>query len=244
MRLSRSIISSLILTTMAFAQSPSTQPAAAPTTSPADVADVKAAIAAYNAAVESGDIKTLSSSIAVTTPVQKQAIDLMGTLTKASRGLYQAAVDTYGKDSLAKNNVAKEAFPSGYPSIPAEAQDIKVTGDKATVSVGTPDGPPPLAMIKKDGAWKIDGDALLPPMTDKQMTEQRTVIDAAIAAIDDTATDVKAGHFKGPDEALAIMNFRVQKAVRQAQMKLMPLEAPTTEPTTQAATEPTPTPMP
>jgi len=40
------------------------------------------------------------------------------------------------------------------------------------------------------------------------------------------------------------MNFRVQKAVRQAQMKLMPLEAPTTEPTTQAATEPTPTPMP
>ena len=256
MRLHRSIVASLFLTAAASAQMaptmppstpPDAQPASMPTTNPADaatVAAVKAAIAKYNAAVDAGDIKTLSDSITVTTPIQKQAVALMGTLTTASRGLYQAAIDTYGKDSLTKDNVAKESFPSGYPTLSADAGDIKVDGDKATISSGAPDGPPPLAMKKIDGVWKIDGDALLPPMTDKQMKEQESVIDTAIDAIKGTADDVKAGHFRGPDEALVVMNHRVQKAVREAQMKLMPLEAPTTESATQPSTQPAMTPMP
>jgi len=204
-------------------------PASQPTTNPAAVAAVQEALAKYNKAVESADVKTLVDSVYVSSEPQKKALALMGRLTTAGRELYDAAVATYGAAELEKDNVAKSSFPAGYPQLAAEGLNVKVDGDKATLNSPSPDAPPGLTMINKDG-WKIDGDALLPAMTDKQLNDQTTILNAAIAAIQDVTTDVKAGKFRGADEALVVMNLRVQKGVRAAQAKLAPMVAPSTEP--------------
>jgi len=221
---------SLVLASVAFAQT--TQPAAPasqPTTDPAAVAAVQDALAKYNKAVESADVKTLVDSVYVSSDAQKKALALMGRLTTAGRALYDAAVATYGAAELEKDNVAKASFPAGYPQLAAEGLNVKVDGDKATLSSPSPDAPPGLSMINK-GGWKIDGDALLPAMSEKQLNDQTSILNAAIAAIEDVAADVKAGKFRGADEALAIMNLRVQKGVHAAQAKLAPMVEPSTEP--------------
>ena len=201
-------------------------PTSEPTTEPAEAAAIKAGLATYNKAVDEADVKGLLGTVYVSTDTQKQALQQMAKLTTAGRGLYDASVAAYGVPALTHDNVSKQSFPGGFPQLSGQGLSVKVSGEKATLSSAQPDGPAALSMIKKDGAWKIDGDALLPPLGAKELADQTSIIDAVIAAIDDTAADVKATKFRGADEALAIMNVRVQKAVRAAREKLAPMEMP------------------
>lgn len=229
MRRSLSACISLALTSAVFSQ---TMPSTQPTTDPAAAGAVKDALAAYNKAVDAADVKTLVGSVHVSSDLQKQALALMSKLTLSGRALYDSSVAIYGADELAKDNVTKTSFPAGYPQLMGDGMTVKVEGDKATLSSPTPDGPPALSMVKKDDAWKIDGDALLPAMNAKQLGDQSMIINAAIAAIDDVTADVKAGKFRGADEAIVVMNLRVQKGVRAAQAKIVPVPDAATAPAT------------
>lgn len=206
---------------------PTTKPATtAPTSQPEDVAAIKKVLADYNAAVTKGDAAALQTFIAVSTDTQKQAMGLMGRLTVAGKSVWDAAVDKFTEAQLTKDHVDRTSFPAGFPELPTDVMDIQPNGDKASLVNRMQADAPPLSMKKVNGEWKIDGDALLPPLTDKQLKEQTSVLDAAIAAIQQTADDTKAGHFRGGDEVVTLMNFRVQKAVRAAQAKLIPLDDP------------------
>jgi hypothetical protein len=219
--------------------SPASQPTTAPTSQPADVAAIKETLSKYNAAVDAGDVPVLSGFITTSSPTQQKALALMGRLTTSGRSVYNASVEKFTEAGLAKENVEKAAFPGGFPPLPAEQLDVRPDGDKASLVNRLAAEAPPLSMKKVDGQWKIDGDSLLPNVTEKQLTEQTSIIDAAIGAIDQTANDVKLGHITGADEVIVLMNHRVQKAVRAAQMKLMPMEemppTPTTGPAAGAA---------
>lgn len=247
--LSLSTAAVLCMATLSPAQLLPTAPppatAAAPTSQPEDVAAIRATLAKYNAAVAAGDTATLQTFIATSNEIQKKAMALMNKLTGAGRDIYQATVTKFGEAELAKNNVERQSFPAGYPPLPADAIDVVPNGDKATLVNRMAAEAPPLAMKKIDGAWKIDGDALLPNITEKQLADQTIVLDSAIGAIGETAADVTAGHFRAPDEVVVLMNGRVQKAVRAAQAKLAPVDEPAaggpagpTGPTTAPATAP------
>lgn len=241
----RSLALSLLFSSAAVAQMPipvappqMAPPASAPASQPADVAAIQKTLADYNAAVAKGDVPALLSFVVVSTDTQKQAMALMGRLTSSGRGVYQSVADAFGEAELAKGNVDRQSFPAGFPAMPAEAMEIRPDGDKATLINRMAAEAPPLAMKRIDGQWKIDGDALLPALTDKQLQEQTTVLDAAIGAIDQTAADIKAKHFRAPDEAVVLMNHRVQKAVRAAQEKLTPMADPSMPPAAGPATSP------
>ncbi|MDB5326779.1 MAG: hypothetical protein JWM57_2348 [Phycisphaerales bacterium] len=206
------------------APKPAPATAAAPTSQPEDVAAIRDTLAKYNAAVTAGDVATLQGFIATSSDTQKKALALMGKLTNAGRDVYQAAVTKFGEAELAKNQVERQSFPAGYPALPADAVDVVPNGDKASLVNRMAAEAPPLSMKKVDGAWKIDGDALLPSITEKQLNEQTAVLETAIKQITDTAEDVTAGHFRSPDEIVILMNARVQKAVRAAQAKLAPMD--------------------
>ena len=205
---------------------PAPATAAAPTSQPQDVAAIRQTLAKYNAAVAAGDTATLQGFIATSNDTQKKAMALMGKLTDAGHDVYQAAVKKFGEADLAKNNVERQSFPAGYPALPDDAVDVVPNGDKATLVNRLAAEAPPLAMKKIDGEWKIDGDALLPSITDKQLAEQTSVLNSAIEAINETTADVTAGHFRSPDEIVVLMNHRVQKAVRAATAKIAPMQDP------------------
>lgn len=217
---------------------PASPPATSPTSQPADVAAIKDTLAKYNAAVETGDVATLKTFISTSTPTQAKALELMGKLTAAGRSVYVAAVEKFTEAGLAKENVEKAAFPGGFPPLPVDMMDVRPEGDKATLVNRLAAEAPGLSMKKIDGAWKIDGDALLPSVSEKQLGEQTSIIDAAISAITQTAADTKAGHITAADEVIILMNHRVQKAVRAAQQKLMPIEEMPPMPTTAPAAGP------
>ncbi|HEX8324855.1 MAG TPA: hypothetical protein VF595_13180 [Tepidisphaeraceae bacterium] len=210
---------------------PALPPASAPTSQPADVAAIRKALSDYNAAVVKGDAEVLKSFVVVTTDVQKRAMNLMGRLTTSGRTVYDAAMQKYGQAEMTKSQVERLSFPNGFPALPEDGLDIQPSGDKAMLINRLAAEAPPLGMMRMDGGWKIDGNALLPPLTEKQFNDQMTVLNAAIDAIDQTTADINAGHFRTPDEAVTIMNLRVQKGVRAEQAKLVPLEGPTTGPT-------------
>ena len=206
---------------------PAVRPTSAPTTQSAEEKDVRAALVQYNAAVAAGDVPTLIQFISVSTPQQKAALALMGRLTTSGRGVYDAAVAKFGQADLAKEGIDRTAFPAGFPPMPVDDVALLVNGPKATlVAKGAADGAQPIALTKKDGQWRIDGDALLPVMSDKQLAEQTTVLNAAIEQLDQTSGDVKDGRFRAPDEIVVLLNHRVQKAVRTAQAKLAPMDDP------------------
>ena len=234
----RSLAVVAVLTTAALAQTPATEPAvnrigptSAPATRSADEADVRAAIVTYNAAVNAGDTAKLVDFVSVSTPIQKSALTLMTRLTTVGRDMYSAIKDKFGEKEMAAGGVDKSSFPAGFPELPADQIDVRVNGDHASLLVRSSADAPPLGMKKTATGWKLDGDALLPAMTDKQLTEQGAVLGAATDEIQQTAADVRAGHFRSPDEAVLVMNHRVQNAVRTAQAKLAAQDA-ATQPTT------------
>ena len=198
------------------------------TSQPGDEAAVKAALKKYNDAVNAGDVAVLKDFIAATSEGQKKALELMARLTGSGRAVYNATLEKFGEKALTEANVERRSFPGGFPPMPVEQMTIKPEGDTASLVIGGPEGPsgPPLTMRRTAGTWKIDGDALLPPLTDKQIKDQTSILEAAMKAIDDTGADVKAGHIKAADEVVVLMNHRVQKAVQAAQMKLAPMEDP------------------
>ena len=198
------------------------------TSQPGDEAAVRAALKKYNDAVTAGDVAVLKEFISATSDGQKKALDLMSRLTGSGRAVYNATLEKFGEKALTEANVERRSFPGGFPPMPLDAMTIKPEGDIATLVIGGPDGPggPPLTMRRTAGTWKIDGDALLPPLTDKQIKDQTSILEAAMKAIDDTGEDVKAGHIKAADEVVVLMNHRVQKAVQAAQLKLAPVEDP------------------
>ena len=208
-----------------------------PSTPSPDEQAARAALEKYNAAVSAGDVQQLTEFVAVSTPLQKSALSLMGRLTGTGRSVYNAVLEKFGEKQLTEDGVARESFPAGFPELPLDQLDIRVTGDRASLTIRSSAEAPPLAMRRIDGQWKLDGDALLPAMTDKQLEEQTQVLTAAIGAIEQTAADIKAGHFRAADESVAVMNLRVQKAVRIAQTKLAATAetAPMTPPTTTPA---------
>lgn len=215
------------------AQAQSTQP----TTSPANEAGVKAALQGYNQAVGKSDLPKILEAIDITDDLQRQALSLAGRLMAARDALYKASVEKYGVEKLDADGATKEVFDQSvptFPQFPLDEMQIKVTGDTAKLMM--PSGEEaPFTLKRMDGTWKIGSD-FLPKMTQKQIDEQKMILDAAADAIDTIRDDVAAGHIRSGDEVLLLMQHRTQKAVRNVQMKQF--EAQMQEQIKAAATQP------
>lgn len=191
-------------------------PTTAPATNPADAAAVKDALAKYNAAVEGGRVDEVIASISTSNETQQKALKLMGRLTTASSGLYEATKAKFGQEKMEAEGVDASAFQGAFPQLPVDELQVNVSGD--TAALITAEGQPlPFTLVKKDGVWKIDGSFL--QFTEQQLTDQTKILDAVIGAFEQTKVDVTAGHIQAPDEVLVLMQHRAQKAMRAIQMK-------------------------
>lgn len=229
MKLIRSLMLTALVASLTLAQT--TQPS----TQPADEAGAKQALLKFNAAVEAVEVEKILSCIEFADETQKKAMQLMGDLSVVSDQLYKATLAKFGEAELQKEQVTRERFQNGFPVIPLDQIQIKVSGDKAALV--TADGDVlPLSLTKTaSGDWKIDG-AKLQAFTPEQYNEQKKIIDAVAEAMKQTTEDVKGGKVRSPDEVPLLMQHRVTKAIRQVQMAqippelLDPGEGPTTGP--------------
>jgi hypothetical protein len=209
-----------------------TQPAGAlstgPTTSPAEVAAVLDALKSYNQAVKDGDMDAVAKVLQLNTEPQKKMIGIAKTLVAGGKGIYGAMVEKFGKDALAKENIAQDQFPGAFPELPLEQAKVKVEGATAGIRFGADEsGPAVLTAAKSaDGGWKINADGLLAGLTEQQVTQQGTLIGAVVEVMNKTAGDVKAGKIDAPDEVMALFRHRVEKKVREVQMKQMQDQLP------------------
>lgn len=235
MKLVHSFVLVSILGSLACAQAlppAATQPAAAPatgpTTSPAETAAVLDALKKYNQAVKDGDIDGVAATLQLNTEPQKQMMGVAKQLVAGGKGIYGAMLEKYGKDTLATEGIDQEQFPGAFPELPLDQAKVRMEGATAGIRFGPDEAGPAVLTVAKgaDGAWKINADGLLPGLTDQAVKQQGAIIGAVVEVMNKTAADVKAGKIDAPDEAMVLFRHRVEKKVREAQMKQMQEQLP------------------
>lgn len=254
MKLIRPLMLTTLVASLTLAQptpAPVAAPSTQPATQPADDAGARQALLTYNAAVEAADADKILACIQFTDDTQKKAMQLMGDLSVISDKLYKATVAKFGEEQMRKERISREQFQSGFPVIPLDQVQVKVSGDKAAL-VSDEGDVLPLSLTKTPaGDWKIDG-AKLQAFTPEQFAEQKKMIDAAVKALSGLIDDVTAGHVRAPDEVAVLMKHRIGKAIREVQMAQIPPElldpssgpvptpGPSTAPAGGAGAEPAP----
>jgi hypothetical protein len=155
----------------------------------------------------------------------------MSKLAVATNTLYEATVAKFGAEALEKAGVSKQSFPPVFPVLPLDQLKVKVTGDRATLSVEGGQ-PLPLSLVRTGGVWKLNGDDLLPPFSEAELKQQGDIVTAGIAAIEQTKSDLNSTVLRSPDEVVVLMQHRIQRAFQSAQMEQIQQSAgnPVTQP--------------
>ena len=161
-----------------------------------DLSNPKSTAVAFARAIQSNDMAAIRAA-STGNDEQYRMIEAMSQLMYAFKNYESAAVARFGEAGKGK---------AAMPDIVAEAEaaEIKIDGDTATAS-NKPDAKDPMKLVKKDGQWKVDLVSI--PADSKRMADNAP---GMTKALDETATDIKAGKFASPEEAHQALGIRMQ----------------------------------
>ena len=195
-----------------------------PTTQPALLAEGQAGLQKFVDAVKSGNVDALKGAIDTKSDAQRTALESLAKLNSASVGLFNITETKFGKPALEEARLTVDQFPLAFPTIDVkEFYDVKIEGNTLTLIPTETAQLPPIKLAKTADGYKLDSSFLPVPedVTAEQVAQQGKMFEVVNQVVADTGADVTAGHFRAPDEVIALLNFRMQKAVRKVQQEMM-----------------------
>ena len=125
-----------------------------------------------------------------------------------------AALRNYEAAAIAKFGQAARSKEMSMPDVVAEVEacNVMTVGDTATmVNPKKPGDKNPMKLVKKGRKWYVD---LASMPVDAQTKAMSASAPRIKKAVDETATEIRAGKYKTPQEAQAALSMRMLGAVR------------------------------
>lgn len=130
----------------------------------------------------------------------------------AAKKLEKAARDKFGK----AGRIVVRNSPAVGLEVQIQESDVKVNGDTAIVSHKGQEDADPLTLKKTSAGWKVDLTAI---KNRQSMSAAAPSMRKMQQVLTESATDIRAGKFKTPEEAEQAVLERMQKAATEPQAK-------------------------
>lgn len=126
----------------------------------------------------------------------------------AAKQLEKAAREKFGKGA----RVVVRESPAVELEVHVQESDVKVTNDTAVLTHKGEEGADPLTLRHTADGWKVDLTAIA---NRQQMASTATAMARMQQVLADTASEIRDGHFKTPEEAEQAVVKRMRDAAAQ-----------------------------
>lgn len=174
----------------------------------AELATPKLGALAFVRAMEADDM-TAFRAVTIGADDDYKLFEPLVGVVGAAKQLEKAAREKFGKAGRA---VVRES-PAVELEVHVQESDVKVTNDTAVLTHKGEEGADPLTLRHTADGWKVDLTAI---SNRQQMASTAAAMGRMRQALSDSAADIRAGHFKTPEEAEQAVVKRMRDAAAKA----------------------------
>jgi hypothetical protein len=178
-----------------------------------DATDAKKAVENFVAAWQTGDAKAMRGTLVVTPAKEKDLTTILESVAAVSR-MQRVAMEKFGVQASEQFSDGSEQFAARMKKV--KEGPIKVTGDSAVLTIA-PDETTrtrggTLIIVKREGAWKIDGGSLF------DITPALVNFSSKLTTIaNQIAREINDNKYTAAVDAYHEFNTRYANAVRDAE---------------------------
>ena len=206
-RMTRAILTSLVLCVTTNAPAQQTRPASGPM---ADLSNPRASLRALNVAMTEGDVDTITRLFIATNDAERKMVRADADMAAALAALRRAAAAAYGTEG-AKTVTGDMAGSASDSTARIDSAEITISGDTATV-VYRDEKETPFILKKVTNEWKVPVSQLGAPSDSPALRQRLADLDVQRKVVLDITQRIHDGGLVTPDQAREAWQSRILQA--------------------------------